>query len=216
MEVTHPGWSKGQRMAFVGFLLCLLILPLAELARMAHGWPTNDGWFPPVAGPGDETYVYLPDRVQSVKGYWAAQATVFATDSTGGPPIQIVSSTRNDSWGNRISVKSSEKNTSSTLWVRLHLPPDPKLANRNLRIVATLNVTYPKANGNTFEPISGTATYTGTLQTAAPNAGSDYRMWWWIGMAGAGGFFLLLEWGLVIQAKAFARQGLETKIYSAQ
>ena len=56
----------------------LLALAAPELMRRERAWPLNAECYPSVAGPGDETCVYLPDSVSSIKGYWAGKARVTA------------------------------------------------------------------------------------------------------------------------------------------
>ena len=58
--------------------LALLALALPELMRRQSAWPLNADWYPPVAGPGDETYLYLPDSISSIKGYWTGKSKVTA------------------------------------------------------------------------------------------------------------------------------------------
>ena len=38
--------------------------------RRQSASPLNAAWYPPVAGPGDEPYLYLPDSIASIKGFW--------------------------------------------------------------------------------------------------------------------------------------------------
>ena len=85
-------------------LAALLALALPELMRQQAGWPLNADWFPPVAGPGDEIYLYLPDSISSIKGYWTGTLTVTATvdQEPQASGFDIESSTRQVDWGRSI------------------------------------------------------------------------------------------------------------------
>jgi hypothetical protein len=212
---ADTGRSPAHLVAYVLLGLGMLSFLLPELLRSARGWVENPGWYPAVAGPGDEVYTYFPDRISSVKGYWNAQANAQVVNANeaglASPQLRVTSKT--DSWGNSISVKSSEKNSSSRLWASVLLPRDPNLAGQTLRIKIDMMVTYPAMQGNGFENVQSSFNYTANLRLSAPQSGSQYRACWWGGMLT--GLVLALLSGLLLAklADSFKKRALPTNIF---
>jgi hypothetical protein len=101
--LTWVGWALFAMMA-----LCVLGAMLPELLRGVGGWPTNKDWSPPVVGPGDATYIYLPDKVSGVNGYWRGSAQVWATaDDPGIVALPLRATSNEDNWGMSINVEGS-------------------------------------------------------------------------------------------------------------
>jgi hypothetical protein len=218
-EVREPRWALGHRLVYVLLAVTVLAVPVCEWLRLASGWPLNPDWHPPVAGPGDETYLWLPTKISSVKGYWNAAATVEATRADEpNVSIPVQASSKNASWGNSISAKSSEKDSSSTLWISLRLPPGQDLAGKVLNLKLNLAVTYPKASpdGTRFDTRQQTVSETASLRLAAPKAGALYTRMWWMGILGGGGFGLIVALYLISTANAGKKQALPTSIYAPQ
>jgi hypothetical protein len=144
-----------------------------------------------VAGPGDETYLYLPDSISSIKGYWAGTSRVTARVVPGPQAGQsIASSTRQADWGNAIQAKHSEQSTPQRLWVRVKLPSAAEYAGKTLLCKIDLAVRYPVVhNDENFAMAVKNFQHEATLELAAPLAARTYRTWWWCGFAG--GLFLL-------------------------
>ncbi len=218
LELRSPLWSAFHRLLYVLLALAVAGIPVPELVRRVQGWPFNPDWHPPVAGPGDQPYCWLPDRIRSVKGYWKGIAKVQAFDAAqpNAPGVTIQASTSADSWGDSISVKSSEKDSSSHLWVRVHLPDDPKLAGKTLTCHVELAIIYPKAQGNTYDLEQQTFQRTVSLQLAPLHAGGEYVALWWAAFVGGGGLLLLGSGCLIAVAQSLKRQAPPTKIYSAE
>jgi hypothetical protein len=217
-ELGTPRWSPMHRLAFVLMVVALGVLVLPEGIRAMRGWPLNGDWHPPVAGPGDETYLYLPDSISSVKGFWSGAASVSASlaDSPNEPAFQVAAVTNNTNWGNNIRVKSSEKYSSSRLWVTLRLPDRPDLAGKKLQFTIDLKVNYPMMMGANFVNQQGAFNRTGELRLATPGAGKEYNQLWWLGVLGGGGLLLAMNLGLIGAANALKRQALPTNVYTVQ
>ena len=193
---THhaPPWCRLGRLAFIAAVAALLALALPELARQQSDWPLNANWYPPVVGPGDETCVYLPDSISSIKGYWAGQSTVTAQvdGAQQAAEFSVESSTRQLDWGHSIdNVKPSERSTRDRLWVRVKAPSGENYAGKTLLCKIALTVWYPVLrNDDSFETAVQGYRHEATLKLAAPLAARAYQRWWWGGFAG--GEFLLL------------------------
>lgn len=186
-EMPSFGWSTAHAVAYVMFGLGLLALVSPELLRLMHGWPANTAWYPQVAGPGDQPYVYFPNKITSVKGYWRglSKAQVVNAAEVGLPSTELRTESKQDSWGNSISIGSKESKTSTnTLWVRVFLPNDPRLEGKTLKLKMALNVSYPKLNGNSFDEVSEPYSHTAEIRLSGAGAGSRYKAWWWGGFLG--------------------------------
>jgi hypothetical protein len=217
----EPAWQPQRSLGYpltLGLMIVAAVLALLpELARRSAGWPLNDGWYPPVAGPGDETYLYLPESVHSIQGMWQGTATVTAEDADLHLPaaaeFNIRASTKSSDWGQSIHVKSSEKDSRSRLWVRLHLPPDAQHAGHTIDCRIQLSVRYPQVRGDSrFEDQHSTFSHTARLMLAAPEAGNQYEGLWWGGVLGGGGLLLAMSLVRFRLARALQRQSLPTRI----
>ncbi|HEX8916041.1 MAG TPA: hypothetical protein VF796_27080, partial [Humisphaera sp.] len=192
--------------------LGLVVMP--EALRAARGWPANGNLYPPVVGPGDTTRVYMNEKIESVKGYWRGTPRVTAT-VPGGPPIPLECSTNQKDWGSSISAKSSEKSSSSTLWVELTMPPRPELAGTTVKCDVALDVIYPKSVGSsTFDEMEKTITQPIEIRTATANAGGQYNSMWWLGTAGGAGLILVCGQILRAAADAYAKQARPTRTFA--
>jgi hypothetical protein len=127
----------------------------AEGMRLANGWPNNPLWRPPVAGPGDQPYVYF-EKVSftSVKGYWNAKgtATVLNNGEVGlqNPVLQVVS--KNDTWGGTINIGGKESKTGThTPWARVAIPQKAELEGKLLKLQINLTISYPELQGDHYE-----------------------------------------------------------------
>ncbi len=204
------GWSLIGGMA----LGCVLMLT-AELVRIGQGWPINAAWYPVVAGPGDSPYTWFPDRIECVKSYWTgtASATVANANEIGLANPRLSAKTRNTTWGDRISVKSSSGST-PRLWERVHLPKEPQLAGKTLRIAMSLSVEYPKPMGDKkFDNVREMHSHTAEIKLGSLGAGGTYVTCWWIGLLLGGVVVSGLGLALYLRAKALRRTGLATQVY---
>jgi hypothetical protein len=196
--IEPPAMRPHGLLASAAAVLALLALALPELVRQQSAWPLNANWHPPVAGPGDEIYLYLPDSIASVKGYWTGTSKVTAQVASRPkagdqvipepPPgeFAIESSTRYADWGLSIdNVKPSERSTRQPLWVRLKLPSGGEYAGKILVCKIVLTVRYPVIhNDDRFETSVSDFQHEANLDLAAPLAGRMYQRWWWGGFAG--------------------------------
>ncbi len=186
-EMPVFGWSTAHSVAYVLFGLGILALASPELLRLMNGWPASPNWYPQVAGPGDQPYTYFPNKITSVKGYWrgVGKAVVANAAELGliNPDLRI--ETKQDNWGQSISIGSKESKTSTnTLWMRVLLPNDARLEGKTLKLKMALNVTYPKLNGKSFDEVSESYSHTAEIPLSSTGAGGRYRSWWWGGFLG--------------------------------
>lgn len=187
---------------------------MPEALRAARGWPVNGSLYPPVVGPGDTTRVYMDEKIESVKGYWRGKPRVTATVA-GGPPIELECSTNQNDWGSTIRAKSSEKSSSSTLWVQLAVPNRPELANTTVRCDVSMDVVYPKSDGSRgFDEVEKTIRQPVEIRTAAANAGGTYNSTWWLGTAGGAGLILVCGQILRASADAYVKQAKPTRTFA--
>jgi hypothetical protein len=215
-EDVGSGWTSGHAICYLFLLAGVLALLAPDLLRIASGWTINaNSVYPEVAGPGDEVKIWFPDRVSSVKGLWNGTATVEVANAAevslaGG---NLKATTNNATWSQTIRVKSSEKNSSSRLWVRVQLPPQADLAGKTLQLRMRLNVNYPAmAGGNRWNPAQGAFTHNTAVKLSAPNSGSQYTTWWWAGMLGGSLLVLVPSALLAVLAGAFRRKALPTQV----
>src|SRR5262249_44624644 len=109
-------WSLGHWVCFALMGVGLPAIASPELLRVARGWPLNKDWYPPVVGPGDNAYIYFPNKITTVKGYWRGQAAVRIKNARELNVQETMrAESQNDSWGNTISAKSSEKSNTKTV-----------------------------------------------------------------------------------------------------
>jgi hypothetical protein len=205
-------------------LLCYLLLSAGavalaapELLRLSLGWPTNPDWTPMVAGPGDDPYIWFPEKVTSVKGYWSGNALARVTNAADvglKQPI-VQATTKTSTWPQTIRAKRSERNSSSTLWVRVHLPEQQDLAGKTLQLQLELNVSYPApmAGQERWNELRQQFRHTATIRLADPNAGHTYKTAWWAGLVGGTLLTLVPALLLAVLANAFRRKANPTQIF---
>jgi hypothetical protein len=218
-EIQAPSRPAGLWMLILFPMVIAILAALPELMRTGSGWPLNPGWYPPVAGPGDSTYLYLPHRISSIRGYWNGTATVVAEEVgqvAGRDKINIPAETNQSSWGQSISAKSSEKSSNSTLWARLKVPAAPDLAGKHLKCAIALAVSYPMAKGNQFDNVNQPFNHVQDLNLATSGAGRVYKGAWWGGFLIAGGLFVVLSAVLIGMASALKKRALPTNVYPYQ
>ena len=189
---AQPQFDLGGRRPGSGFVamlaLCVLVLPLSEAARLASGWPLNPNFYPPVVSPGDATTFYMPEQIASVKGYWRGKPSAEVTNaeelglSTGALPA----TTNESTWSGTISVKSSEKSSHSSPWIKFTLPGEQTLANKVANLRLKLAAEFPQMRGtNTYGEVRKDFTADTDLRLAASNAGGLYQGLWYGGLAGS-------------------------------
>jgi len=210
MATTMPA---GSPLRWVGLLLLAAAVAAAyapELLRGSGAWPLNAEAYPPVVGPGDTTRVYMPEKIQSVKSYWRGQPIVTMRSGAAGV-TPLAAETNSNTWSGTIRAKSSEKNGTSTPWVRLTLPDDAALAGKTVECDILLKVEYPAASGSTYQTATKSFHRTVSLTLAPPRAGGRYNATWWQATSAATGLTLLAGIVLVAAARALQRQANPTR-----
>ncbi len=177
-------------------LVALLFVPAADLGRLVQDWPANAGWFPPVAGPGDKTYVYLPREIDTLKGYWKGKATVVVGNAAEVGIEELAATTKHDSWGSTIRAKSSEKSSKKTLWAEVAIPDDPKLAGKKLDLAIRVEATFPHSQSSGWVEETEVGDLTTSLVLAPPHAGATWRILFWAGFVGGAIAFLVASLAL--------------------
>lgn len=217
-EQACPRGSAGQKVVLLMAVLAVGLAAAPEVLRISRGWALNNECYPPVVGPGDDTRIYMNEKIHSIKGYWKGKPSVkisdpAATGAAARQKLDVTVVTNDKTWGNTIYAKSSQKNSSSTPWVRLTLPDDPSLANKALACDVRLDIEYPASTGGkSFEERSGHMERNLTVRTASPGAGTAYAAWWWQGtVAGMG---LLAACGLALNrmGRALQRRANPTRL----
>jgi hypothetical protein len=186
-EMPVFGWSTAHTVAYVLFGLGLLAFLSPEILRALHGWPANPQWYPHVAGPGDQPYLYFPDQITSVKGYWRGlgKAQVVNAAEVGLPVADLRIESKQDNWGQSISIGSKESKTSTnTLWLRVLLPNDPLLEGKTLKLNLHLIVVYPALSGINFDEVHQDFSHKAEIRLSGAGAGVRYQSWWWGGFVG--------------------------------
>ena len=181
-----------QRLLFRAVVVAVAAIPLGEALRLGSGWPSNPGFRPPVAGPGDRTLVQVPHEIQSLKGHWRGKATARVTNAAEiGAPETLDAESKQDSWAGTIHAKSSEKNTSNTLWAYVRIPDNADLAGKRLELRVEVVAEFPVVNDRKYDIQQSKGELTTALVLAPPGAGTAYSLASWAGLLGGGGFFLI-------------------------
>ena len=168
----------------IAFVFSLMLFATSDMLRWSQGWPANSGWRPEVVGPGDSAWVFLPTTIQSLKGYWTGNASaLLEVEDAPGVFVPIRATTRVDEWGHTIQVNQGESNATRNLWVRLHLPDDPKLAGKRVRVHVAINVAYPVLDWNQreFRVRQDGFQHQEDLQLAPVRAGTTFWTAWYAG-----------------------------------
>jgi hypothetical protein len=216
-EFARPA-KPFMHLAGLGLLLAsVAIIAAPELLRSVRGWPLNSECYPPVLGPGDSTRIYMPGSISSLKGYWRAKASAVIREAgnSASKEYTLAAKTNENTWGSTISVKSSEKYTSSHPWVEITLPDDPELAKKTVTCDVELkDLAYPEASGSGFVTRHSQMNRTLTLNLAPANAGTSYNNLWWLGTLG--GMITALVCSLILrtQARAFENRANPTRTFT--
>jgi hypothetical protein len=201
MEHVYPSRSPLHTIAVPLLFIAVALIASAEIIRAVSHWPLNTNLYPPVAGPGDSSRVYMDKSIHSVKGYWRGSPHVTLHTPLSPRPMNVQAVTNQKDWGSTIYAKSSEKNSSSTPWVELHLPQTPELVGKTVDCNIDLDVEYPEsAASSSFETVSNHMTRATPIAFAPAGAGSKYNALWWQGTAG--GMILILVCGQILRISA--------------
>lgn len=216
-ELARFPRSVMHKLALVLVLAAVGLAAVPELIRSSRGWPVNDECYPPVVGPGDETRVYMKDKITSLKSYWRGTPIAVARVPGGGRELTMKSKTNQNNWPDSISVKSSQKNSTSTPWVEVLMPNDPAVAGKTVECAIHLGVTYPAAVGsNAYEHRTARMSRTVPIHVAADaGAGAAYSGWWWKGTVVAMAVVLVGAQMLLGAARGLARRAKPTRVLPA-
>jgi hypothetical protein len=211
-EMMRTGRSLVHRLAIVLVGAAVLMAAAPELIRTSRHWPLNHELYPPVVGPGDEARVYMNEKIHSIKSYWRGRPEAVLHD--GGRIVPAVATTNQNDWGSTINAKSSEKDGSSTPWVKVTIPDDPTLVGKNVTCDLKLNVTYPAfTGGSNFQTTASKMSRSLSLALApTPGAGGSYSGWWWEGTVGGMVVMLVCTVVLVKSARRLQRQAKPTRV----
>jgi hypothetical protein len=178
-------------------LVRVIAIISAELARLASGWPVNATCYPPVVGPGDSATISFDQTLNTVKSHWRCnfQAKIVAPGNFATLPLRVAN--RINNLGQRMRVKSSEKNATVTPWVVLTFPVDPALAGDILDITVGGQASYPIMMGNSaFTDGSTPLSRQLSITMAPPGAGKSHQTlalgggWGGVAVLALGGFLL--------------------------
>lgn len=187
-----------------------------EIIRGVARWPLNPDWHPEVAGPGDEVWVYLQGEMDTVKGMWNGRPTATVTNAkeVGLAQPQLAASAKQDTWGKRLEVESSEQSTRTRPWVTVKVPDQADLAGQRLTIDMTMDTQYPRMEGpKEFDIAHGVFKDKKDLLLGSPHAGNTYLTAWWLGLLGGGALMLLAGYWLVRQANALRLAAHPTTVF---
>jgi hypothetical protein len=214
-SLQEPWQARGSLLgpvAFVLFLVSLACIMSPTLLRQLRGWPFNPTCYPGVIGPGDSTCFYMDQSISSVKGYFRANAEVTAR-TKDNQVVRFNAKSNQSNWGDSISVKSSEKNSSKRLWVTLDVPDQKELAGQEFDCQIKLDTQYPKIRGtDTFEVENRTFNGRVPMKLGPPRCGAAYHSLWWWGTLGGMALFLVSGGLRVRGAGQLKKQALPTSV----
>lgn len=217
-RVPKPLFHK-MTLAMLAVVLAMAAAP--EVVRMVRHWPLNSECYPPVLGPGDQSRIYMTDKIDSIKGYWRGRPSVSLHGEGASAPkakeIPLQAKTNQNDWGSSISAKSSEKHSSSTPWVSVTMPDDPSLGGKMVACDVLLDVEYPEVTGSSsFQTVRTNFNRNLTLQLAStPGAGGSYDGWWWEGTVLGMVLLLVCAVILVKMSRGLQRKANPPRLLSA-
>ena len=187
---------------------------------LAIGGKPNPNWYPQVLGPGDEGYLYFAKRVECVGGHWRGTVDVQLLNARDlgldGAPIQIRGRTREDHWGQTITIsRRGSKTSSPALWAYVTIPDDSRLVGKTLELQINMRVNYPRLIGSDSYDDSHMEAVSERHQIilSSPRSGTTSRMVWWFGVIS--GLFCFTVGGILLPmaSNAFSKQAHETRIF---
>ncbi len=211
---ANPPRSTAMLVVLLLIAGAVLAAAVPEIVRSSKKWPANDGAYPPVVGPGDQTRIYMDGKIDSIKGYWRGQA--LARLHEGKRMLIAKTSANQNDWGSTIHAKSSEKHSSSRPWVEVGVPKDASIENKTVGCDITLSVQFPRLQGSsTFMTASEMMKRSVNLALATTGAGAAYVSTWWEYTLTAIGLILAGSIALVFIARGLQRQANPTTVSTA-
>jgi len=213
-QLASPSKSPFHHILLLLLLGAVGAAVMPEIVRNSKHWPVNPDAYPPVVGPGDQTRIYMQEKISSIKSYWRGQADAQLRE--GSRTYKASTTTNQNDWGHTIHAKSSEKDSSSTPWVGITVPAEPGLAGKVVDCGIKLAVEYPHANSSgTYDTPSRIMQRTVSLTLATPGAGGSYLSQWWQDTLAAMGLVLFCSVALVFIARAYQRRAHPTGVFNA-
>src|SRR5262249_20927226 len=144
---TRQRIGVGQSIAFALLLLGTAAAGSAEVIRLVAGWPLNSTCEPVVLGPGDTAFIYLPDKITSIKRVGNGQAGVWLVDTDApGQGRFLQAEGKKDTWRGVIWGKDSKPHD-TWLWAKVTMPDEAALSGKQLELRISLVVKYPVSQG---------------------------------------------------------------------
>jgi hypothetical protein len=208
---------------YVGYLLLLAAMGAffaPAVVILAIGGKPNPNWYPQVLGPGDEAYLYFSKRVECVGGHWRGTVDVQVLNAKelgiDGAMPQLRGRTREDQWGQTITIsRRGSKTSSPALWAYVMIPDDSRLVGKTLDLQINMRVNYPRLIGSDSYDDRHVEMVSERYQIVLSSArsGTTVRMVWWLGMVG--GLLCFTVGGIILPmaSSAFSKQAHETRIF---
>jgi hypothetical protein len=163
-------------------VMASVILVLPEMVRRMHDWPVNPSIEESVVGPGDTVKVYLPQEIETLKGYWVGTPRVELIEPADSAHLELSATSSAHAWPKVIEDKSSSLNNHlERVWVDVTIPSEQKFAGRAIKLDIELAVRYPQKVGKTYDELEDKFQHQQELQIARDTrAGHQYMVWWWV------------------------------------
>jgi len=212
------GINLGHYLGYGLLLLAMLAFFAAGLYMLAIGRQGNAGWYPQVLGPGDEGYLYFDKRITCVDGRWRGMVHVLPLNlrelALEGGIQSLKGRTREDNWGNTISVSSRSKTSTISPYAYIRLPEDARLEGKTLDLQIDLTIVYPQLIGNNqYQERTERLSERHQIVLSSSRAGSTCIMLWWLGLVVGSICFTTGGILLPLASAAFAKQANPTEIY---
>jgi hypothetical protein len=132
--------------------------------------------------------VSFDNTLYSVDGHWhGTPNAVVLNDSELGIASTLTATGKNDTWGDKLTVKNYEVRRPWVPFADVDIPKNPALEGKTLRVRVTMPVTYPVSDGKTFRDESKTLTKEVSIQVATASGTRGYWTAWGLAI-GVGSF----------------------------
>jgi hypothetical protein len=200
-----PSWVSFSPAGLAGLALVWFAIAGAaapEAVRLAHGWPLNRDFNPPVLGPGDTSRLYFQDTISSISGYWNGAGTCTCLNSADlGTPATFTTLSPATQWATSLRVLSKERSVTNRLWTDIQVPSTPGLEGKAAELRVDLTASFPQAQGQKFfTEGSHSVSRQLTLRIASAGAAETYSKLWELGLLF--GFAAVCLGGLILNSVA--------------
>lgn len=185
VPVAEPGSPK--RWLAMGLLLLSVLGAAApELLRTVRHWEFDPSLTPPLVGAGESFRYTLPQKIDSVAGYWGGSVTcTWVNAEELGVREPCKASVPRGTWGASITSLGTASHRVSP-WVDIILPKEPALEGKTGRFQVNLQLRYPKTyDSRTFGEVQDSAAQAFSVTFLSPGANSTYQTVWWVGVLGS-------------------------------